>query len=159
MKTFLFSILTLSFFTLAANQAQAQTTSSDEKAIRNAYAEIWGYYLSADAAKLCDYYTEDATSVAWNGQVIQGKAALQAMTEEMLKMDKPDANTHKYAVQSVRMINKDVAIAIVGLEGTSQMGDQVINWKGINSVTFVRQGNNWKVALEASTPIMEGMGN
>ncbi|MCB0534642.1 MAG: nuclear transport factor 2 family protein [Lewinellaceae bacterium] len=157
MKNVLFSILTLSFFALNASQAQAQTTSADEQAIRNAYAEIWNQYLNANAAKLCAFYTDDATSVAWNGQVIQGKADLQAITEKMMESDKPDANTHKYQVQSVRMINKDVAIAIVGLEGTSQMGDQVVNWKGINSVTFVRQGKDWKVALEVSTPIMEGM--
>lgn len=158
MKNFLFSILTLSLFALTALQAKAQTTSADDQAIRNAYAEIWKQYLNADAAKLCAFYTQDATSVAWNGQVIQGKDALQTVTEEMMKTDKPDAKTHKYEVQTVRMINKDVAIAIVNLEGTSQMGDQVVNWKGINSVTFVRQGKDWKVALEVSTPIMEGMG-
>lgn len=159
MKNFLFSILTLSFFALTAFQMQAQTNAADEQAIRSTYDQIWKDYLNADAAKLCEFYTEDATSVVWNGQVIQGKANLLSITQEMMKTDKPDPNTHKYAVQSVRMINNDTGIAIVHLEGTSQMGDQVINWKGINSVTFVRQGKNWKVALEVSTPIMEGMGN
>ncbi|MCB0529241.1 MAG: SgcJ/EcaC family oxidoreductase [Saprospiraceae bacterium] len=159
MKNFLFSILTLSFFALSAHQMQAQTTAADEQALRDVYADIWKQYINADAAKLCDHYTEDATSVAWNGKVVQGKANLLALTEEMMKTDKPDPATHKYEVQSVRTISKDVAIAIVGLQGTSQMGDQVIHWKGINSVTFVRQGKDWKVALEVSTPIMEGMGN
>ncbi|MBK8967009.1 MAG: nuclear transport factor 2 family protein [Saprospiraceae bacterium] len=156
MKNFLFSILTLSFFVLTVFQVQAQT--ADEQAVRKAYEEICQHYLNADAAKLCAFYTDDATSVAWNGQVIEGKANLLAATEEMLKADKPDPGTHKYQVESVRMINKDAAIAIVTLQGTSQMGDQVIAWKGINSVTFVRQGREWKVALEVSTPIMEGMG-
>ncbi len=157
MKNFLFSILTLAFFSLLAVQAQAQT--ADEQAVRAAYDEICRHYLNADAAKLCAFYTDDATSVVWNGQVVQGKANLLTMTEEMLKADKPDPGTHKYRIESVRMINKDAAIAIVTLEGTTQMGDQVIAWKGINSVTFVRQGRDWKVALEVSTPIMEGMGN
>jgi uncharacterized protein (TIGR02246 family) len=153
MKNILFSLLSLCAFALFSNQATAQT-AVDEQALRNLITSAMQDYYKADADKLVSYYSDNATSVAFNGMVLQGKETIRQMTAEMLKADPPSPENFKYEIAGVRFIHPDVASVMLNLEGKSKMGDQMVEWKGVNSMILVKKSGKWLVEVETATPIM-----
>lgn len=153
MKNIFFSTLALLLTSLFASNANAQT-AADEQAVRNTIDKAVEAYYTADAEKMTAFYAENATAIVYTGHKLSGKKAIHESTVEMLKTEKPSPNNFKFKTGSVRFLNANTALAIADLSGTTQMGDQTINWEGVCAIVLSRHGDKWLIELEANTPIM-----
>ncbi len=155
MKKIFFSALALIllFVSLFTSKVNAQT-AADEQAVRNTIDKAIEAYYAADVEKMSAFYAENATMIVYTGQKINGKKAIHESTVEMLKTEKPSAESFKFKTNSVRFLNANTALVVADLSGTAQMGDQTINWEGVCAIVMSRHGDKWRIELEANTPIM-----
>jgi len=153
MKNIFFKTIALLAFALFAQNLHAQT-AADEQAVRNTNNKAIEAYYAADAEKMTAFYAENATTVIYTGQKINGRKAIHESTVEMLKVEKPSADNFKFNTSNVRFLNANTAVVIADLSGTTQMGDQTINWEGVCAIVLTRHGDKWLIELEVNTPIM-----
>jgi uncharacterized protein (TIGR02246 family) len=152
MKALLFNALLACCFALTVQSANAQKPN-DEQSIRTWMDNAMAIYFSADVAKMVDLYTDDAVVIDFMGVKTSGKAAIKASIEQQMAYQKPDPTKMSSKVEEIHFLNPDCAHVIAHMKGSSQMGDQIINWESYDCFTIIRKKGNWQVAFEQMTGI------
>lgn len=132
----------------AAGAGAAAPAGASDAAIKERLGGFLKAYNSRNAAGLSDYFTDDATLIDIDGQVVRGKQAIGAQFAAGF------AQSSKYVlestIESIRYITPDVA----QLEGTSTLTAPneapIIN----RFVTLVaKKDNAWKLAEIRDLPV------
>lgn len=135
---FLFAIL---IATQSSVMAQAPAAGASDAAIKERLGGFLKAYNGRNAAGLADFFTDDATLIDIDGQVVRGKQAIGSQFAEGFAQS--SKFTLESAIESIRYITPDVA----QLEGTSTLSApneaSIIN----RFVTLVvKKDNVWKMA-------------
>jgi uncharacterized protein (TIGR02246 family) len=130
-------------------------TPEDEAAIRDLSTQYAAAYSARDAAALANLATEDYQAVSPDGQMVNGRAALQTMMAEEMNMMPADLQMQLSATTDfVRWIDADNAVA--GGTWTASgapegMGPDRGSW-----IAVARQDadGTWRMASGMSAPYM-----
>ena len=147
-KTFAFAVILF-----LANGLTAQT-AADEKAILGMVEKWIEISEKGDVDAIASMYTDNATAIFFNGTVVNGKENIRETFKQYMAHSNPE-DTMEMDSKSVRFIDADHAILTYAMHGTSDMGGQKVDWKGVGTAVLVRKGANWLMELNQDTPVME----
>ena len=156
MKTSFFSfakMFSLAAVLLLANALTAQT-AADEKNILGLTDKWMEISKLGDANAMTELYADKATAIFFDGTVVNGKEALRETFKVFMANPNPD-DTMELDEKSVRFLDADHAVLTYRMHGTTNMGGQKMDWKGVGTAVLVRKGANWLIELNQDTPIMQ----
>lgn len=153
MKNILFSTLTLCFFALFTQNAQAQT-AADEAAVRKMWNEAWATYQELDLEKGLSFYADNAVEIGPDGRKLSGKKELREAWEGFSNMldEKPKFNPTNLAI---RFITPDVALLDWDTESDMKIGGQQIGGKTKDMAVVRKVGGKWLIEFDSQTPVMD----
>ncbi|MEW5854345.1 MAG: SgcJ/EcaC family oxidoreductase [Myxococcota bacterium] len=127
------------------------TSSHDEQGVRSLFFEIHRQWNERNAQTFADLFSDDGSMVGFDGSSLNGRADIASHLAGIFGHHQTAAFVGR--VREVRLLAPDVALvrAVAGMvpPGGSDINPAV---NAIQSVTAVRQGGRWRVAMFQNTP-------
>ncbi len=141
----LFVIVPILAASLAVPVAAQPVSEQEARQAGQSVLDAWNNAMQhKDAAGLAALYTEDAVHVTPQG-LVSGRAAIEKEDAELFKVYTPDLSK----VEHVSMIGNGVMLRAGTWGGTYNSPNGPVHLKGYWSDVDVRDGNTWKIRLEA----------
>jgi uncharacterized protein (TIGR02246 family) len=142
-----------------AESAQAQEQANEERAIREQNASVEAAWNKHDAAAMDQSFVEDCDFVNVFGEWISGRDKL-VKTHTALFAGPFRESYKRFAVEKIRFVREDVAIAHVRGRNTDRDGKLLEGDEGaIAMLVMVKTGGKWWVVAGQNTqvrPLPEG---
>jgi uncharacterized protein (TIGR02246 family) len=124
---------------------------SNDKAVRDLYHQLLDGWNRHSADNFADCYTEDGSSVGFDGSQMNGRAEIQSTLAQIFADHVTAAYIGK--VHEVRFLTPDVAMlrAVVSMipPGKSDINPER---NAIQSLVAVKENGQWRIALFHNTP-------
>ncbi|MDO8366100.1 MAG: nuclear transport factor 2 family protein [Saprospiraceae bacterium] len=160
MKNFLFSTIVLLAvcFQLNAQTAGAfwsgsRSGNAQTNAVHAAITEAYDAFSTGNDEIGWAAYTEEATEIDPAGNVTFGKKNLREGWDAFMKVA-DEAPKFKYENVQVRMLTKDVALAVWDSEADIKVGGQQMGGKTKGMAVLRKIKGVWKIEFDSITPIV-----
>lgn len=131
----------------------SHSSNADANAVHAFISSSYDAFSAGDDEKGWAAYTEDAAEIDPAGNITFGKKALREGWDAFMKMA-DEAPKFKYENVQVRMLTKDVALAVWDSEADIKIGGQQMGGKAKGMAVLHQINGQWKIELDALTPIM-----
>lgn len=153
MKNAFFSTLILFVFAMFHQTLGAQT-AADEQSLRTFFDDVIQSWYAADADKVAKVYAENAVSIDWTGERLNGRQAIREDLAQVFAQEKPDPANFKMTVSEVRFLSPQVVVVLAELNGKSVMDGNPFEWQALTTLVLTRKTGAWQVEFEQNTPVM-----
>ncbi|MDX1913849.1 MAG: nuclear transport factor 2 family protein [Saprospiraceae bacterium] len=160
MKNVLFSAATLLFLTTQTFAqssgflwAGSRSGNPDAEAVYSAISKAYDAIVAGDVEKGFAVYTDQASEIGPDGNITHGKKAMLESWNAFVKMT-DETPKFSYSNVQVRLLTKDVALAIWESDADIKIGGQQLGGKSRGAAVMRKIGNEWKLEFDQMTPML-----
>ena len=125
--------------------------SADEIEIRTLYQDLLECWNTREASGFAALFTDEGSSIGFDGSMLDGPGEIESSLSQIFAHHQTAPYVAK--VRHVRFLTPQVALlrAVVGMVPPGQVDlNPAVN--SIHTLTAMKQGNQWRIALLQNTP-------